>query len=382
MAIPRYSGTENFANALMGGGGNESLAYDMKMQRLINQRSSTALMDKRIQEAIIAKTEADQFIGLKDQIQDPRVLALTQSPAGTGANYSAAQTGEEQRMQNELTALILPLMESGVINPDKLNQLIAGGQGKLLSHTNVGTEARSGAAAGADNAMARYRDALTGKAGADTGTANARTDLVNQQIQTEEARGIVQQNTAHRLVTDRDLQEARKKYVESQTKYTDERYRGGPSGATKDGNRAFDNAALSNALLGTVDPDTGMITIPPEFFQWQAEYGQQYPFLLKDDRAAFGAWTNRDQPGFDLGAYANAYRPDVATTDTPQLDPMSAITGVEAPGATEYTQQDIQTLITAAEELKQQYPGQAAQIDANLQALIGKSGNSNGVITE
>lgn len=359
MPVPTYNGVEGFVTAVMGGGVNESAAYDARMQRLINQRSSAALMDKRIQDAITSKQEADAMIALNDVIEDPLVRALTQS--GTGSSYSGAQTGEGKRMQNEMLAAIAPLLNAGAaqgeIPVDALNALIAGGTGKLLSPSNVNVVPQALADTRAQESMADYRDALTGKTAAQTVTEGSRRELVDQQIQTEEARGVTQQNLGHKYVSDRGYTDARTGLVEAQTGYWDDRYRGGPSSSSS-GKAPFNSASYINALLGTPNED-GMYTVDPEFFKWQWEQAQIDP-EYNDDRFAYGAWQNG----------VNATPPDG--------DPLAAVTGSEEPAAVDgpqvTSQEDAQMLIQVAEEMIRANPEQADLINANLQAALAKAG--------
>ena len=380
MAGPNnFGGVQDFVGALMGGSTNEAAAYDARMQRLINQRSSAALMDKRIQDAITAKQEADAMIALNTAIEDPLVRALTQS--GTGSSYSGAQTGEKQRMQNELIATIAPLLQAAAeggqgIPVDALNALIAGGTGKLMSPSNVNVLGQANADEAAASAMARYRDALTGKATAQTGTENIRQDLVRQQIETEQARGVKEQNLGNRYVMDAGLAGARTDLVNAQTGYWDERYRGGPS-ASSGGKAPFSNAAFVNAILGTPNEETGMYDVNQDFFKWQAIMSQKYPELAPgvNDRLAYGAYISKDDPNFNLDAYLRKPAP---TQDQEPTDPLAAITGSEEPAAADTpvvtTEEDARMLIQVAQEMIQANPEQADAINANLQAALAKAG--------
>jgi len=329
MAVPQYTGTQAFAQALMGGPSYEQAQYDERTAKLIRQRSQQALMEKRMDEARVSKIQANQFEGLPGVITDPRVLALTQSPKGTGANYLSAEKGSEQNMQNQVMQLIMGLLESAggeggggleSLDPDLINILTGISQGKMTTDSNLDVVPRAQARTRATDELANYRDALTGKAQADTGTSNARPGLVGAQQQ-----------------------------------YYEERDRGGSSAASA--KAPFSNATYATAFLGGGDEENPTMD-DQGFLAWQWKQAQIDP-RYDNDRYAWGAFT---QPG----------GPIEATPPGDQSEHMNAITGVEDPKAKDpveekrtpqgYTEADAQVYLDA-------YQRYASQMAGNPEAI-------------
>jgi len=192
-----FQGIEDFVGAVSGGGnGLEAAAYNASLDRLMRQRNQQALLDKRLEEATLAKSiNTERATGL-NAIPDPLMRGITGGNPGMGANYSAAQTGEGTRQQNEILQMALKALQGATEKGEKpptdlLNALTAIQSGKIVGPGGVQVQEQAGAQIGKLNAETNYKNAqvsqvMPAQVGSYNATAEAARARTEQQAVTGE----------------------------------------------------------------------------------------------------------------------------------------------------------------------------------------------------
>lgn len=152
-----FRGIEDFVAAVTGGSGYEQAGYDAATERLIKQRSAQAQLDKRLEEAAMAKRENEAGANLGGLIVDPKILELTLSKLGS--SYSGAMSGEQTRMQNDTMQQAMAALQGSTaanapVPADLINALSAIGGQKMLAPTNVQVQRQATSDLGVSNSAA------------------------------------------------------------------------------------------------------------------------------------------------------------------------------------------------------------------------------------
>jgi len=181
-----FPGVRDFVAAVTGGNTLEQAGFDAAQARLIKQRREQATLDRAIEQAALAKDINFQRGNALGAIDDPLIRGIAGANSGFGANFSAAQSGEQTRMENESLAAAMAALENSAesgeeIPVDLLNALNALKAGKLLAPANVQVQEQASANIGKSNAdigLDEARSALLDI---------QRTQLVPSQVRANEA---------------------------------------------------------------------------------------------------------------------------------------------------------------------------------------------------
>ena len=146
----QFSGIRDFVAAVTGGDAIEQEGYDAGRERLIKQRSQQAQLDKRLEDAALAKDINVQRGNFLQSIPDLQQRGAAGANSGAAANWlnaqKAQQEGEKTDVLKRLIGSVYGAIDAGKPIPsEELNALNAILSGKLLGPGNVQTEDQASA---------------------------------------------------------------------------------------------------------------------------------------------------------------------------------------------------------------------------------------------
>lgn len=156
-----FGGFRNAAFQVASRPAQDDLVRQAEQRRLVTQRNQMALLDRRLQEAEMAKRQ-NKYGGQLESMIDPASLAQVAAMAGLSGEFkNAAQiTGIDQ--QNTARQQALDMISAGAppANADAFNALIGVAGDKMLGPGNIQVAGQASADTAAANALARQRNTM------------------------------------------------------------------------------------------------------------------------------------------------------------------------------------------------------------------------------
>jgi len=184
---PQFRGVETFMAALAGGEGIGQTQYNASTQRLIEERSRRALMDKRVSDATKAGAIADAFISMQErQAGGPNTDVLI---GGRGSDFLNLSKTRGQEIKNEGLEVAMDALRSSIAGGTELpideqfNPGLAISRNAPLTATQVLPKESTEATIGA-------REAQAALAGDRRGAVKAQIENIESMIETREKNTI------------------------------------------------------------------------------------------------------------------------------------------------------------------------------------------------
>jgi hypothetical protein len=137
----QFAGAEQLMQAITGAPVIREGAYRRESARLMQERSRQAILDKRIEQALLAEDINANRADLRTEIDNPLVRALVLGGTGVGSNFKGAQQGVGVGQQNDARSIALDALKAGAeggdINQDLINAGVGIAANKPLSVTQT-----------------------------------------------------------------------------------------------------------------------------------------------------------------------------------------------------------------------------------------------------